>query len=59
MGDLQSQYSTFSKNMEDYIEFIDKDYQHKKIESIQEQIAKYKQLYGKLVGQSRISCSRN
>jgi HlyD family secretion protein len=54
LGDLQSQYSTFSKNMEDYIEFIDKDYQHKKIESIQEQIAKYKQLYGKLVGQQDI-----
>jgi multidrug resistance efflux pump len=54
LGDLQSYFSTFRKDMEDYIEFIDKDYQHKKIAAIQEQITKYKQLYTKLVNQQDI-----
>ena len=54
LGDLQTQFSTFRKNIEDYIEFIDKDYQHKKIASIQNQIAKYKQMYSKLVSQQNI-----
>jgi len=54
LGDLQAQFSTFGKDLEDYIEFIDQDYQHKKIASISEQIAKYKQMYTKLVSQQNI-----
>ena len=54
LGDLQTQFSTFRKNIEDYIEFIDKDYQHKKIASIHDQILKYKQMYSKLVSQQNI-----
>ena len=54
LGDLQTQFSTFRKGLDDYIEFIDKDYQHKKIASIQDQIEKYKQMYSKLVSQQNI-----
>ncbi len=54
LGDLQTQFSTFRKNIEDYIEFLDKDYQHKKIASLRDQIAKYKQMYSKLASQQDI-----
>ncbi|HNW99212.1 MAG TPA: HlyD family efflux transporter periplasmic adaptor subunit [Bacteroidales bacterium] len=54
LGDLQTYFSSFRKDLEDYKNFIDKDYQHKKIASIQEQIIKYKQMYAKLVSQQDI-----
>ncbi len=54
LGDLQTPFSTFRKDLEDYSKFIDNDFQHKKIISIQEQIAKYKQMYSKLVNQQDI-----
>ncbi len=54
LGDLQTPFSTFRKNYEDYLEFLRMDYQHKKIESINKQITKYKQMYAKLVKQQDI-----
>ncbi len=54
LGDLQTQYSTFRKNYEDYLQFLRMDYQHKKIESINKQIAKYKQMNLKLARQQDI-----
>ena len=54
LGDMQTQFSAFRKNYEDYIEFIKMDYQHKKIASLQQQNSKYKQLYYKLLKQQDI-----
>lgn len=54
LGDLQNSFSSFRKDLIDYIEFMDKDYQHKKIETIQEQIITYKKMYMKLVSQHDI-----
>jgi HlyD family secretion protein len=54
LGDLQSSFSTFRKDLEDYRKFIDNDYQHKKIASVQEQIINYKQMYAKLLSQQDI-----
>lgn len=54
LGDMQTQFSELRKNFEDYLEFLSKDYQHKNIANIREQISKYKQVYTKLLSQEDI-----
>lgn len=55
LGELQISYSTFSKTLKDYINFINLDYYNEKIESLSKQINDYKSYFEKLNKQLAIS----
>ncbi|MDD5569533.1 MAG: HlyD family efflux transporter periplasmic adaptor subunit [Bacteroidales bacterium] len=54
LGDLQTSYIGFLKGLKDYQIFIESDFQHKKINSLKNQISKYNTLLSRLSKQSNI-----
>jgi len=54
LGDLQASYIGFLKSIKDYQIFIDSDFQHKKINSLNNQISKYNVLLSRLEKQASI-----
>lgn len=54
LGELQSHYGAFLKSNADYIHFLQMGYHHKKINSINEQIWKYKVLGDRLIKQQSL-----
>ena len=55
LGELQNSYSSFSKTVKDYINFINLDYYNQKISSLYKQIVDYKGYFTKLNKQLVIS----
>ena len=54
LGDLQSPFISLLKSLKDYQIFLESDFNHKKIKSIQDQISKHNSLYNKTVKQIKI-----
>ncbi|HBX51210.1 MAG: hypothetical protein A2275_06970 [Bacteroidetes bacterium RIFOXYA12_FULL_35_11] len=54
LGEMQTWYGAFLKSMADFSHFIHTDYHQKKIFTVQDQIAKYNQLYTRLLKQQNI-----
>ena len=55
LGGLQSDYATFLKELEDYQHFLELNYHQQKIQSQQEELAKYENRYNRLLNQKQIA----
>jgi HlyD family secretion protein len=55
LGGLQSEYSTFLKELEDYQHFLELNYHQQKIQSQQEELSKYENRYNRLLNQKQIA----